>query len=58
LMIPDGGQYRIFDISGRKILEGALQSQFSFSLSGNPGGIYILQPDGNGVIQPLRFTHQ
>jgi len=58
LMIPDGGQYRIFDISGRKILEGALQSQFSFSLSGNPGGIYILQPDGSGVIQPLRFTHQ
>jgi len=56
--IPDGANYNIYDMSGRKILNGAVQSQFHFSLSGRNEGIYILQIEGAGDVQPLRFLHQ
>lgn len=56
----DGALYRIFDVQGKKVQEGALQGnqELQIGLRELPSGLYFLMMEQSGKTQTFRFEHQ
>jgi len=55
--LPVNSSYRVYDISGRVILEGPASERFSFSLKGQPRGAYVLNFAPAGLMKATRFGY-